>query len=77
MAEKYPNSIAFDFMGKSTTYKKFIEETVEDIMEKIVPTIAEDIYLKKTENTKMLLGATPGEQKLYEHKGKFTNIFKC
>lgn len=26
-AEKYPNNIAFDFMGKSTTYAKLIEET--------------------------------------------------
>lgn len=25
-AEKYPNNIAFDFMGKSTTYKKMISE---------------------------------------------------
>lgn len=26
IAEKYPNNIAFDFMGKSTTYAKMIEE---------------------------------------------------
>ena len=26
IAEKYPNNVAFDFMGKSTTYKKLIEE---------------------------------------------------
>lgn len=26
-AEKYPNNIAFDFMGRSTTYAKLIEET--------------------------------------------------
>lgn len=26
IAEKYPNNIAFDFMGKSTTYKKMVEE---------------------------------------------------
>ena len=26
IAEKYPNNIAFDFMGKSTTYKKFVQE---------------------------------------------------
>ena len=26
MAELYPNNIAFDFMGKSTTYKKMIQE---------------------------------------------------
>lgn len=27
IAKKYPNAIAFDFMGKSTSYQKFIEET--------------------------------------------------
>ena len=27
IAEQYPNNIAFDFMGKSTTYKKFIKKT--------------------------------------------------
>ncbi|MBQ4022222.1 MAG: AMP-binding protein [Bacteroidales bacterium] len=27
IAEKYPNNIAFDFMGKSTPYKKFIKKT--------------------------------------------------
>lgn len=27
IAEKYPNNIAFDFMGKSTSYKKFIKKT--------------------------------------------------
>jgi len=26
IAEKYPNYVAFDFMGKSTTYKKFVQE---------------------------------------------------
>lgn len=26
VAEKYPNQVAFDFMGKSTTYKKMIQE---------------------------------------------------
>ena len=26
IAEKYPNNIAFDFMGKSTTYRKLVEE---------------------------------------------------
>ena len=26
IADKYPNNIAFDFMGKSTTYKKMISE---------------------------------------------------
>ena len=26
MAELYPNNIAFDFMGKSTTYKKLVQE---------------------------------------------------
>ena len=26
MAELYPNNIAFDFMGKSTTYKKMVQE---------------------------------------------------
>ena len=26
IADKYPNYIAFDFMGKSTTYKRFIEQ---------------------------------------------------
>lgn len=26
ISEKYPNNIAFDFMGKSTTYKKMVEE---------------------------------------------------
>ena len=26
IAEKYPDNVAFDFMGKSTTYKKLIEE---------------------------------------------------
>ena len=29
IAKQYPNSIAFDFMGKSTTYKKMIQE-IED-----------------------------------------------
>ena len=48
---------------------------VEDILIKIIPTIAEGLYAKKTESTKMLLGATPGEQKLFEHKGKFTNLY--
>ena len=28
-AKLYPNVIAFDFMGKSTTYKAFIEETIK------------------------------------------------
>lgn len=28
VAEKYPNNIAFDFMGKSTTYKKLVEEII-------------------------------------------------
>lgn len=28
IAKQYPNEIAFTFMGKHTTYKKFIEETV-------------------------------------------------
>ena len=28
-AKLYPNVVAFDFMGKSTTYKKFIEETIK------------------------------------------------
>lgn len=28
IAEKYPDQIAFDFMGKSTTYRKMIQETV-------------------------------------------------
>lgn len=27
IAEKYPNNIAFDFMGKSTSYRKFIRKT--------------------------------------------------
>ena len=27
ISEKYPDNIAFDFMGKSTTYKKMVEET--------------------------------------------------
>ena len=27
IAEKYPDNIAFDFMGKSTSYKKFIKKT--------------------------------------------------
>lgn len=27
VAEKYPNNVAFDFMGKSTSYKKFIKKT--------------------------------------------------
>ena len=27
IAEKYPNNVAFDFMGKSTSYKKFIKKT--------------------------------------------------
>ena len=26
IAEKYPNNVAFDFMGKSTTYKKLVQE---------------------------------------------------
>ena len=26
IAEQYPNNVAFDFMGKSTTYKKFVLE---------------------------------------------------
>ncbi len=26
MAQEYPNNIAFDFMGKSTTYKKMVQE---------------------------------------------------
>ncbi len=26
VAEQYPNQVAFDFMGKSTTYKKFVKE---------------------------------------------------
>ncbi|MBQ8975134.1 MAG: AMP-binding protein, partial [Oscillospiraceae bacterium] len=26
VAEKYPNSVAFDFMGKSTTYRQFIAQ---------------------------------------------------
>ena len=26
MAELYPNNIAFDFMGKSTTYRKMVQE---------------------------------------------------
>ena len=26
IAEKYPNYVAFDFMGKSTTYKKLVQE---------------------------------------------------
>ena len=26
IAEQYPNNIAFDFMGKSTTYKKMVQE---------------------------------------------------
>ena len=26
MADMYPNNIAFDFMGKSTTYKKMVQE---------------------------------------------------
>ena len=25
IAEQYPNNIAFDFMGKSTTYKKMVQ----------------------------------------------------
>ena len=29
IAEKYPNNIAFDFMGRSTTYKRLIQE-IED-----------------------------------------------
>ena len=29
IAEKYPNNIAFDFMGRSTTYKALVRE-VED-----------------------------------------------
>lgn len=28
-AEKYPNNIAFDFMGRSTTYSKLVNETVK------------------------------------------------
>lgn len=28
IAEKYPDQIAFDFMGKSTTYRKFIQEII-------------------------------------------------
>ncbi len=28
IAEKYPNYVAFDFMGKSTTYKKLIEQII-------------------------------------------------
>jgi len=28
MADKYPDYIAFDFMGKSTTYKKMVEEII-------------------------------------------------
>lgn len=28
IAEKYPDQIAFDFMGKSTTYRKMVQETV-------------------------------------------------
>lgn len=27
VAEKYPNNVAFDFMGKSTSYKKFVKKT--------------------------------------------------
>lgn len=27
IAEKYPNNVAFDFMGKATTYSKLVEET--------------------------------------------------
>ena len=27
IAEKYPNNVAFDFMGKSTSYKKFIKKS--------------------------------------------------
>lgn len=26
VAEKYPNNVAFDFMGKSTTYKKLVQQ---------------------------------------------------
>ena len=26
MADLYPNNIAFDFMGKSTTYRKMVQE---------------------------------------------------
>ena len=26
IAEQYPNNIAFDFMGKSTTYRKMVQE---------------------------------------------------
>ena len=29
VAKKYPNAIAFDFMGRPTTYKKLIEETIK------------------------------------------------
>ncbi|MCF0132078.1 MAG: ATP-binding domain-containing protein, partial [Pseudobutyrivibrio sp.] len=28
-AEKYPNSIAFDFMGRKTSYRRLVEETVK------------------------------------------------
>ena len=27
IADQYPNNVAFDFMGKSTTYKKFVKKT--------------------------------------------------
>ena len=26
IANRYPNNVAFDFMGRSTTYKKMVEE---------------------------------------------------
>ena len=26
IAEKYPNNVAFDFMGKATTYKRFVQQ---------------------------------------------------
>ena len=38
IAEKYPNYVAFDFMGKSTTYKKLVQE---------VETCAKDVYKRQ------------------------------
>ena len=31
IAERYPNSVAFDFMGKSTTYKKLMQDIINNM----------------------------------------------
>ncbi len=53
-----------------------IQINVEEILEKIIPSISENSYFRKNGKIQLRSGSQPGFQKVFEQNGKFTTLYQ-